>query len=102
MDDRVDRLAGILERAHEVHAVVAERTDGVDADWALFYAWWLLNWSDFADELGRKPSLAELTVELTALDASYRAGPRDLSVARGVRTHAPRRHATLKRQGSLG
>ena len=47
MDDRADRLAGILERAHEVHAVVAERTDGADPDWALFYAWWLLNWSDF-------------------------------------------------------
>jgi hypothetical protein len=78
MDDRVDRLARILERAHEVHAVVAERTDGVDADWALFYAWWLLNWSDFADALGRRPSLAELTVELTALDAAYRTGPRDV------------------------
>jgi hypothetical protein len=78
MDDRADRLAGILERAHEVHAVVAERTDGADPDWALFYAWWLLNWSDFTDVLGGKPSLAELTVELTALDAAYRAGPRDL------------------------
>jgi hypothetical protein len=77
MDDRTDRLAGILEQAHEVHAVVTRRTAGVDRDWALFYAWWLLNWSDFQDVLGRAPSLAELTVELTALDAAYRAGPRD-------------------------
>ena len=81
MDDRTDRtdrtdaLAGILERAHHVHAMVAEKTGGVDADWALFYAWWLLNWSDFAEALGRTPSLAELTVELTNLDAAYRAGP---------------------------
>jgi hypothetical protein len=78
MDDRTDRLAGILERAHKVHAVVAERSGGVDPDWALFYAWWLLNWSDFPDVLGRTPSLAELTVELTALDAAYRAGPQEL------------------------
>ena len=77
MDDRTDRLAGILERAHEVHAVVTRRTDGVDPDWALFYAWWLLNWSDFPDVLGRSPSLAELTPERTALDAAFRAGPRD-------------------------
>lgn len=78
MDDRTDRLAAILDRAHEVHAVVTRRTDGVDPDWALFYAWWLLNWSDFPDALGRSPSLAELTVELTALDAAYRAVPHDL------------------------
>jgi hypothetical protein len=78
MKNQTDRLAGILERAHEVHAIVTERTGGVDADWALFYAWWLLHWSDFPDVLDRRPSMAELTVELTALDAAYRADPRDL------------------------
>jgi hypothetical protein len=76
MSDRTERLAGILEQAERVHAVVTEKTGGADADWALFYAWWLLNWSDFAAVLGRTPSLAELTVELTGLDAAYRAGPR--------------------------
>jgi hypothetical protein len=75
MGDRAERLASILERAHQVHAVVAEKTGGLDPDWALFYAWWLLRWSEFTDVLGRTPSLAELTVELTALDAAYRAGP---------------------------
>ena len=67
-----------------MHAVVTERTGGVDPDWALFYAWWLLNWSDFPEVLGRTPSLAELTVELTALDAAYRAGAHD-PVARRLR-----------------
>ena len=75
MSDRTELLAGILERVHHVHAVVAEKTGGADPDWALFYAWWLLNWSDFTAVLGRTPSLAELTVELTHLDATYRAGP---------------------------
>ena len=32
--------------------------------------------ADFAAALGRTPSLAELTVELTRLDAAYRAGTR--------------------------
>jgi hypothetical protein len=76
MSNRTELLAGILERAEHVHAVVAEKTGGADPDWALFYAWWLLNWSDFTSVLGRTPSLAELTVELTGLDAAYRAGPR--------------------------
>jgi len=86
MDDHSDRtepLASILERAHHVHAVVAEKTGGADPDWALFYAWWLLNWSDFTEALGRTPSLAELTVELTTLDAAYRAGPQTQPWPRG-------------------
>ncbi len=76
MSDPTELLAGILGRAEHVHAVVTEKTGGADPDWALFYAWWLLTWSDFAPALGRTPSLAELTVELTRLDAAYRAGPR--------------------------
>ena len=74
MDERTTRLAAILEQAKAVHTVVAAKTGGADPDWALFYAWWLLNWSDFAETLGRTPSLAELTVELTRLDIAYRAG----------------------------
>ncbi len=75
MSDRIELLAGILQRAELVHGVVTEKTGGADPDWALFYAWWLLNWSDFPAALGRTPSLAELTVELTRLDTAYRAGP---------------------------
>jgi hypothetical protein len=77
MSDRAERLAAILDRAEHVHGIVTEKTGGADADWALFYAWWLLTWSDFTEVLGRTLSLAELTVELTRLDATYRAGSRD-------------------------
>ena len=76
MSDRTELLAEILERAEHVHASWPRRPAARIADWALFYAWWLLNWSDFSATLGRTPSLAELTVELTRLDAAYRAGPR--------------------------
>lgn len=74
MDERTTRLAGILEQAKHVHGVVTAKTGGADPDWALFYAWWLLNWSDFPEALGRTPSLVELTVDLTRLDIAYRAG----------------------------
>ena len=77
VDDRVTRLASILERAERVHAVVTEKTGGADPDWALFYAWWLLTWSDYRAVVGRALGLAELTVELARLDAEYRTGSRD-------------------------
>jgi hypothetical protein len=76
MKEREERLAGILERAEHVHGVVTERTGGDDPDWALFYAWWLLNWSDMPEILGTKPALAELTARLIALDAEYRSASR--------------------------
>jgi hypothetical protein len=72
MEDK-ERLAAILERAEQVHAVVTERTGGADPDWALFYAWWLLNWSDLPEILGARPALAELTARLIALDVEYRS-----------------------------
>jgi hypothetical protein len=73
----VVRLAAILERAESVHGVVTERTGGADPDWALFYAWWLINWSDLPEILGSTPGLGELTARLIALDTDYRSAPRD-------------------------
>lgn len=76
--DRVNRLAVILERAHHVHAVVTEKTGGVDPDWPLFYAWWLLTWSELPEALGRPMSMSALAVDLVRLDEAYRAGPEDV------------------------
>jgi hypothetical protein len=75
--ERRDRLASVLDRAHEVHAVVTERAGGADPEWALFYAWWLINWSDLPDILGRTPGLGELTAFLVAVDVRYRAAATD-------------------------
>jgi hypothetical protein len=77
MDDRVTRVASVLEEAEQVHAVVSRRTAGADPDWALFYAWWLTRWSDLPEVLGAAPGLADLTVELTRLDRAYRDRPAD-------------------------
>lgn len=77
MAEQAERLAATLERAEHVHAVVSERTGGADPEWALFYAWWLINWSDLPEILGSTPGLGDLTARLIALDADYR------SVSRG-------------------
>ncbi len=77
MTDRTGQLAAVLERAEQVHGVVSERTAGDDPEWALFYAWWLINWSDLPDIVGSAPRLGGLTARLIALDAAYRSAPRD-------------------------
>lgn len=75
-DEREQRLAAVLEDAERIHGIVTAKTGGQDPDWALFYAWWLARWSDLPEILGRAPGLADLTVELVALDRAYRASPR--------------------------
>jgi hypothetical protein len=77
LTDDAERLAAILRRAEQVHGVVTERTGGVDAEWALFYAWWLINWSDLHGILRSTMGLAELTARLIALDVEYKSAPRD-------------------------
>jgi hypothetical protein len=74
MTEKTRTIAAILERAERVHGIVTEKTGGADPDWALFYAWWLVNWSDLPAELGKKPGLTDLAVELVRLDGQYRAG----------------------------
>jgi hypothetical protein len=77
MTERAVRLAATLERAEHVHGVVSERTGGADPEWALFYAWWLINWSDLPEILGAAPALGELTARLIELDARFRSAARD-------------------------
>ncbi len=75
--EQAARLAATLERAEHVHGVVTERTGGADTEWALFYSWWLINWSDLPEILESTPGLGDLTARLIALDAEYRSASRD-------------------------
>jgi hypothetical protein len=75
--ERAARLATTLERAEQVHGIVTERTGGADPEWALFYSWWLVKWSDLSEILGSTPGLGDLTARLIALDADYRSVSRD-------------------------
>lgn len=75
MDERVRRASEVLEDAKRAHVAISARTGGADPEWALFYAWWLRDWSGLPDLLGVRPSLSLLVHELVRVDRAYRAAP---------------------------
>jgi hypothetical protein len=74
MDVRTRRVAATLEAAERAHAAISQKTGGADPEWPLFYSWWLLEWSDLADELATRPTRSQLIFELMTADREYRAG----------------------------
>jgi hypothetical protein len=73
----VERVAELLHEAGETHHVVYRITDGVDDDWASWYADWLLRLSELPKLLGRAPVRSHLVHELVRLEREYGAEPRD-------------------------
>ena len=61
-------VAALLEEAAETHHRVYRITDGVDADWASWYADWLLRLSELPTLLGATPVRSELVYMLVELD----------------------------------
>ena len=70
MDTPVARIATPLREAGETHHVVYRIVDGDDADWASWYADWLIDLSELPQILGRPA-----TPELGAEDAARRLVP---------------------------
>jgi hypothetical protein len=70
-DDRATQIAALLHEAGETHHVVYRIVDGDDADWASWYASWLLELSELPDILGAKPVRSELVWMLVQLDKDY-------------------------------
>lgn len=64
----VGAIAGLLHEAAETHHRVYRITDGVDADWASWYANWLIHLSELPQQLGRTPVRSELVHLLVLLD----------------------------------
>ncbi|MEU9886377.1 hypothetical protein [Sphaerisporangium sp. NPDC051011] len=71
MDTRVGQVRDLLHEAAEVHHRVYEITDGVDPDWASWYADWLIRLSDLPSLLGTTPVPSELIYEFVGLDKAY-------------------------------
>jgi hypothetical protein len=71
MDQPHDSISALLHEAAETHHVVYRITDGVDEDWASWYADWLTRLSDLANLLGRGYVRSELTYLLVKLDKDY-------------------------------
>ena len=67
------RIAALLQEAAETHHRVYRITDGTDADWASWYADWLLRLSELPDLLDNPPVRSELVYLLVGLDKEYTA-----------------------------
>jgi hypothetical protein len=65
------RIAELLHEAAETHHRVYRNTDGEDADWASWYASWLVELSELPDVLGRRPVRSELVYLLVLLDKEF-------------------------------
>ena len=66
-----DGVAALLEEAAETHHRVYRITEGVDDDWASWYADWLLNLSELPARLGHRPVRSHLVHALVELDRNY-------------------------------
>jgi hypothetical protein len=64
-------VARLLEEVAETHHRVFRITDGVDDDWASWYADWLLNLSELPSLLGERPIRSHLVHALVQLDRDY-------------------------------
>ena len=73
MGETVDRVRELLHEVAETHHRVFRITDGEDADWASWYADWLLNLSELPRLLGAAPVRSALVYELVRLDRQYTA-----------------------------
>jgi hypothetical protein len=70
-DDPSSHIAALLHEVSETHHLVYRIVDGEDADWASWYADWLINLSELPQILGTKPVRSELVWLLVLLDKEY-------------------------------
>ncbi|GAA1201503.1 hypothetical protein [Pseudonocardia alaniniphila] len=91
MDDQVTALAAILRGAGETHHQVYRLVDGEDADWASWYADWLIRLSRLPEVLGVTPVASELVYVLVGSDKEHTAQhpnvPWDVFYADRIITH---------------
>jgi hypothetical protein len=67
------QIGELLHEAAETHHRVFRIVDGADDDWASWYAWWLINWSELPSLLNGKPVRSELIYLLVSLDKQFTA-----------------------------
>ena len=70
-------IAALLDEASETHHRVYRITDGTDADWATWYADWLLDHSELSQLLATRPVRSHLVHALVQLDRDYTAAKPD-------------------------
>jgi hypothetical protein len=71
MDESIERIAGLLYEAAELHHQLYRIVDGNDDDWASWYADWLIKLSELPELLGACPVRSEHVYLLVILDKEY-------------------------------
>ena len=66
-------ISDLLHEAAETHHRVYRIVDGDDADWASWYAHWLIKLSELPQLLGSRPVRSEFVYLLVSLDKQYTA-----------------------------
>ena len=66
-----EQVAALLDEAGETHHRVYRITEGVDDDWASWYADWLLSLSELPQLLGARPVRSHLVHALVQLDRDH-------------------------------
>jgi hypothetical protein len=73
MDETAKSVSALLEEAAETHHRVYRIVDGVDDDWASWYAQWLIDLSELPSLLGKRPVRSHLVALLVRLDEEFKA-----------------------------
>jgi hypothetical protein len=73
MNETGKQISALLHEVGETHHVVYRITDGEDADWASWYADWLIDHSELPELLGEAPVRSHLVAELVSLEGEYGA-----------------------------
>ena len=71
IEEKAEKISGLLHEAGETHHVVYRISDGDDPDWASWYADWLSKLSELPDLLNGKVVRSELVYMLVGLDKEY-------------------------------
>ncbi|MFN2488519.1 MAG: hypothetical protein ABR529_02015 [Actinomycetota bacterium] len=66
-------MSELLHEAGETHHQVYRIVDGEDADWASWYADWLIHLSELPELLGVRPVRSRLIYHLVRLDEEFLA-----------------------------
>lgn len=69
--DETAKVSALLSEAAETHHRVYRIVDGDDADWASWYADWLVKLSELPQLLGGAPVRSHLVYLLVRLDREY-------------------------------
>ena len=72
-----ERVAELLREASETHHTVYRYRDGVDPDWASWYADWLIRLTELPNLLEQTPVRSELIYMLVKLDRDFSSVKRD-------------------------